>query len=538
MRLFPARFICLAIILSFVPTVRATELRVGIYENEPKIFTDATGKPSGIFVDLLEDIARPLGWKINYVPCEWADCLESLSEGRIDLMPDLALTEERAQNFSFHTNAVAYSWLQVYRSPDISINSMLDINGLRISLLQGSVQQLVFNEMIEGFGVTCELIPVAEMEQAFKLVNEGVADLAIVNHFFGDYHRYRYNLVQTPIVFQPDKLYFATRLGEHSNVLAKIDRYIETWRGDPDSRYHEIMTRWIGDKAHAIIPTYVWWIIGGIGIMLIFSRWQVMHRTRELACRNKHLQEVLAELNMLHYRAMQQERVKALGQMVSGIAHDFNNILSMILGHAQLMQDSMKKSSEEGNNDAEQIDVIIHAARDGASMVQRMRDFAHSPEVAPVLEKVSLAEIARDVIDLSRPRWEIQPKSEGVSIRMCIELEPVPPIMGSQSELREALLNLIFNALDAMPNGGELTVKCTQQNNSVVLQVSDTGIGMSESVLKKCRNPFFTTKENKGTGMGLTMVDFVMDRHKGKLNIVSKEGVGSTFILTFPVAKS
>jgi len=526
----------IAVILLLAPTVRATELRVGIYQNEPKIFTDPTGKPSGIYVELLEEIARTEGWKINFIPCEWSDCLESLSEGRIDLMPDLALTDERSRIFSFHTNAVAYSWLQVYRSPGVQINSMLDLDGLRVSLLQGSVQELVFSNMVEGFGLTCELIQVAEMDQAFKLVNEGVADAAIVNHFFGNYHRYQYDLIQTPIVFQPDKLYFATRLGEHSDVLATIDRYVETWRKDPKSRYHDIMTRWIGENPRVIIPDYVWWIIGGIGFMLIFSRWQVMLRTRELALRNKHLQEVLAELSMLHYKAMQQERLKALGQMVSGIAHDFNNILSMILGHAQLMRESIRTTPGEGGGDAEQVDVIIHAAKDGASMVQRMRDFAHSPDVAPVLEKVNLNEIARDVIDLSRPRWEIQPKSQGITIRMSIELDSVPPIMGSRPELREAMLNLILNALDAMPNGGDLIVKCARQNHSVTLQVTDTGIGMSESVLKKCLNPFFTTKENKGTGMGLTMVSSVVEQHQGKLKIESKVGVGTTFIMSFPVA--
>jgi len=515
--------------------VQAIELRVGIYENKPKVFTDEHGRISGFFVDILEEIARKEGWNLTYVPCEWPDCLDMLQAGVIDLMPDVAFTEERSQLFSFHTNAAAYSWLQVYRSPDVTIESMLDIEGKRVSLLEGSVQEKVLYSMIDGFGLNCELIPVSEMDQAFKLVSDGVADVAIVNHFFGNFHRYQYRLIQTPIVFHPDKLYFATRKGENSDVLATIDRYIEMWRDKPDSIYYDAVTRWMGEKNRVHVPLYVWWIIAGIVVMLLYSRWQVMHSTRELARRNKHLQEVLAEVSMLHFKTMQQERLKVLGQMVSGIAHDFNNILSMILGHAQLMKEFSQTLPRERHEEAWPLDVIIKAAKDGASMVQRMRDFAKSPEVAPVLEKVSLNEVVRDVIDLSRPRWDAQPKSLGVSINMNVELDPVPPTMGSPSELREALLNMILNAIDAMPDGGDLTVKCKQQNNFVVLQIADTGIGMSETVREKCLRPFYTTKENMGTGMGLTMVVSVMERHGGRLEIESKEGVGTTFNLIFPM---
>lgn len=133
-------------------------VRVGVYQNKPKIFVDENEQASGIFVDLLDEIGAEEGWTLVYVPCQWADCLAALEEGRIDLMPDVAHSAERAQIYDFHLTPVLESWSQVYTSPGVKINGYSDLAGAHVAILQGSIQQTVFEQYMLGFGFDVTIV--------------------------------------------------------------------------------------------------------------------------------------------------------------------------------------------------------------------------------------------------------------------------------------------------------------------------------------------------------------------------------------------
>ena len=265
-------------------------VRVGVYQNKPKIFIDEYGQPGGFFLELIEAIAQQEGWTLHYVPCEWTACLLALEEGRIDLMPDVASSPEREEKYDFHQTPVIESWSQVYENRRTSAESLAELAGKRVAVLEGSVQQAFLEQTMSGFGFAVDIVPVQSLEQAFALASNDEVDAAIANHFFGDYYYLDYGLVKTPIVFNLVNLYYATAQGRNSDLLAAIERWLSTWRKEAGSPYYTVLSHWAEKPPVYLVPQYVGWALGiGVGLlavaggMILLLRSQVQARTRHLA---------------------------------------------------------------------------------------------------------------------------------------------------------------------------------------------------------------------------------------------------------------
>lgn len=255
------------------------------------------------------------------------------------------------------------------------------------------------------------------------------------------------------------------------------------------------------------------------------------------------LRRAYNELRQTQQAVMQQERLKALGQMASGIAHDINNSLSPILGYVELI-----RQDEPGLHEDTQkfLQYIKTAGEDIAHIVARLREFYRPRAASESLLALDLNQVVKQGVDMTRPRWRDIPQGRGIMIEMRMDLDAgLPKFAGIESEIREALVNLILNAVDAMPSGGVITVRTRavalgsakpgDVPDHVILEINDTGIGMNEEISKRCLEPFFSTKGKRGTGLGLAMVYGVMERHDGRIEIDSKPGKGTTMRLVFPV---
>lgn len=254
----------------------------------------------------------------------------------------------------------------------------------------------------------------------------------------------------------------------------------------------------------------------------------------ELVARNAELQRALADLKATQRQVIQQERLSALGQMASGIAHDFNNALVPILGYSQLLQLTPQLLANEQRS-REYLSLIETAASDAASVVRRLQQFYRPREDGEALGAVDLNRVVEQAIRLTQPRWKSQAQGAGSTIEVVSELDDLPMIAGNEAALREALTNLVFNAVDAMPRGGRITVRTRRSGESARLSVTDTGLGMTEAVKLRCLEPFFSTKGQRGTGLGLAMVFGIAQRHGGSLELESELGHGTTFTLTLPL---
>ncbi|MBW8864534.1 MAG: response regulator [Verrucomicrobia bacterium] len=251
---------------------------------------------------------------------------------------------------------------------------------------------------------------------------------------------------------------------------------------------------------------------------------------------NDALRQAYEDLRQTQQAVMQQERLKALGQMASGIAHDINNAISPVALYTESLLDKEPNLSPRARD---YLTTIQHAIEDVAQTVARMREFYRQRETQLAMKPVKLNPLIQQVIELSRARWSDMPQQRGVFIKMETSLAPeLPAVLGVESEIREALVNLLFNAVDAMPEGGTLTLRTGISGDApgfARVEVIDTGVGMNEDTRRRCLEPFFTTKGERGTGLGLAMVYGIARRHNAEIEIDSAPGRGTTMRLVFPI---
>jgi signal transduction histidine kinase/CheY-like chemotaxis protein len=254
------------------------------------------------------------------------------------------------------------------------------------------------------------------------------------------------------------------------------------------------------------------------------------------------LQAAYDDLRQTQQTVMQQERLRALGQMASGVAHDINNALSPVALYTESLLEREPGLSDRGRN---YLVVIQRAIEDVAGTVARLREFYRPREQQAVLARVDLNRVIEHVISLTRARWNDVPQQHGIVNRLITELDAdLPEIMGAEGEIRDAMTNLIFNGVDAMPEGGTLTLRTraiaadtgassVNAADRVQIEVTDTGIGMDEDTRRRCLEPFYTTKGEHGTGLGLSMVYGMVQRHSAEIEIESVPATGTTIRLTF-----
>lgn len=238
----------------------------------------------------------------------------------------------------------------------------------------------------------------------------------------------------------------------------------------------------------------------------------------------------ITEQKQERQRASQADKLRALGQLASGVAHDFNNALAAILGRAQLMR---RQTKDEGM--VRNLEIIQTAAADAAATVRRIQTFARQSQ-AKGFELLEAGGLLRDAIEITRTRWENEARTRGLRYEVELDTEPEVLTPGSASELREVFVNLIVNAVDAMPDGGRLSITCRRVDERLLMRFIDTGTGMTEEVRERIFEPFYTTKGALGTGLGLAVSYGIIERHGGHINVESEVGIGTTFEIDLPVS--
>jgi signal transduction histidine kinase/ActR/RegA family two-component response regulator len=312
-----------------------------------------------------------------------------------------------------------------------------------------------------------------------------------------------------------------------------------------------------GLKSMVIVPLMVEERSGVFGVLVVARRDKDAFSSAEceflrqlcdhvsLAANQAQLHESLKQayddLQLTQDAVLEQERLRALGQMASGIAHDINNAISPVSLYVEAIL-----THETGFSDRarKQLEIVQRAVDDVAQTVKRMGEFYRQRPAQAELTSVEVSHVLRQVLELTRARWADMAQQRGAVIETKIEVVTENPVvLVIESELREALVNLVLNATDAMPEGGRLTLRTGHALESgkgvsrrVFIEVSDTGLGMDEETRRRCLEPFFTTKGDRGSGLGLAMVYGIAQRHGVDIGITSAPGEGTTFRLTFPPA--
>ncbi len=329
---------CLIWLLSltvFSFSATSDTVKVGIYQNEPKVYVNDKGQPAGIFVDFLDAIASRENWLIDYKTCNWEGCLQALNNGEIDLMPDVAFTVDRSEKFDFNQVCALESWSQVYTKPTSDIVKLTDLNGKRIVVLRGSVQEGNFRQIMNGFNIDYKLIPVKSYQDGFNMVNNERADAVITNHFFGEMHYEKAGLKKAPIIFNPASLYFATPDGKNKELLNAIDKHLKSWINTPDSYYYKTLNKYLGYPGQPKEPKFPLWITYIIGGLLLLAFVAIFSLKRIVKLKTKAIRQTNIHLKEEHNKLKSYIENAPYGIMITdgkGKCYDINEKFSSITG--------------------------------------------------------------------------------------------------------------------------------------------------------------------------------------------------------------
>lgn len=245
MSLLQVKWICLItplVMLLLVPMVCAEpSLRVGIYQNPPKIFLNNDSQAAGFYVEVLNHIAEQKAWQLEYIPCDWSECLQKLERGELDLMPDVAWSEEWAGRYDMNREAVLYGFSQVYAGRDDSIHSILDLDEKRIAVVKDSFQAHELRQTAASYNIHPVLVEVESFARVFELIEGREVDGGIVNYFVGAQRKAKCKGVETDIVLFPSRLHFAAPEGKHTDILALLDEQLVLLKKDKASLYYQAL---------------------------------------------------------------------------------------------------------------------------------------------------------------------------------------------------------------------------------------------------------------------------------------------------------
>jgi hypothetical protein len=517
-------------------------VKIGIYENAPKVFTDESGRPTGIFVDIIEYIAGKEGWELQYVQGAWADGLDRLAADEIDLMPDVALTAERERRFSFHKIQVLSSWFQAYARKGSGLQSILDLNGKRVAILEKSVQQEAFTRFSRGFGLDTALVAVADYQTMFEMVARGDADAAVTNKFYGEMHARKYDLVDTAVVFEPSSLFFAAPKNQSKELLDAIDKHLQILKKDTQSPYYAILRKWTSEEVRFQLP--VWLQILGLiaGIVLLMSlagsvilKNQVNARTRELKKINLEMEQRIidrtAELALAMEKAQSADRLKS--SFLATMSHELRTPLNSIIGFTGILLQRLGGPLNEEQE--KQLKMVYNSAKHLLNLINDVLDISkiEAEQLNVAQETFNLREAVEKVIRTSHPL------ADGKKLELTAEIvDDIGLIVSDRRRVEQILLNLLSNAIK-FTELGFVRVKCNIQNDKIVIAVADSGIGIKPEDIGVLFKPFKqiesgTTRKYDGTGLGLSICKKLAHLLGGDIRLESVWGQGSTFSLILP----
>jgi signal transduction histidine kinase/ActR/RegA family two-component response regulator len=536
-----------------------TKIKVGLYQNVPLSFSDPNGTVKGFVIDILEHVAKKEGWTIEYHIDTWSQCIQNLEDGEIDLLGGIAITPERAQNFDYTYESVQTEWGQVYSHKKYGAESILDLKFKKIAVLQGDVHFINLRQMMSSFGFAVRFIEAFEYETVMELVEVGRCDVGVVSYLYGLQHENDYQVFKSPIIFNPQKLYFAVRNGENWWVLQALDRYLHEMKTDKGSAYYKALQKWFVTGDRWAFPTWLVWVLAGFsGLLVIFLFTSVIlgnrvkARTTELTEKNIELLKVIEERKKaeierfkLETQLQRAQKMEAIGTLAGGVAHDLNNILSGLVSYPELLLMEIPEDSplrqpimtikKSGENAANVVNDLLTLARRGVA----------------VTEVLNLNNAIADYLD--SPEFEkLKLDHNGIQVETHLD-ENLLNIAGSPVHLTKTVMNLVSNAVEAMPRGGKVVIKTEnryidrpirgydtiEEGDYVVFGISDSGVGISSEDIDRIFEPFYTKKVmgRSGTGLGMAVVWGTVKDHNGYIDVRSTENRGTSFTIYFPVTR-
>lgn len=522
------RLAIMALVFFFIPVYAQENIKVGLYNNAPKIFLNEDQKPAGFYVDLLDAIAKAEHWTLEYIPCIWEECLEKLHNNEIDILPDFAYSNERNTYLDFENEVVLSSWSVIYTHKDETILSILDLNDKTIAVLKNSIQLYDIKEQSKLFDIQPNFMEVEKIPETLTLLNTHKVDAAIVNNFYNFSPKMLPNIKKTNIFLNPFMLNFGIAHKEDNSLKDTLDNYLKIYKADKTSPYYQAKKRWLAQEESTPLPSWALWVmsLGLVGLLVLATtvllfKYLLHKKVKELKANEKIL--------------LAQSRSAAMGEMISMIAHQWKqplSILSMIANNlkadVELGTLDAKMVQEYHNQLSSQIFYLSHTIDDFRNFFKLNKEKQLIPNLDQVVENA----------------LNLMGKSlENNHIHLVKEYQPIKNILIYANELVQVLLNLIKNSNEAFAHNNahsnkHLIIRIYRQKDNAIIEVEDNAGGIKAEIREKIFDPYFTTKEEfNGTGLGLYMSKTIIENHFAGTIILTCKDETSLFTITFPITE-
>ena len=523
-------------------------VKVGIYQNQPKIFMKEDGVATGFWVDIFNYIASQEDWHVEYVPGSWEESLSRLQKGEIDVMPDVAFTEKRDELFLFSDESVYTSWSGIYTMEGEDIESIIDLDGKKVAVLKNSVNYEGpegLKALVKAFNIDCTFEEKDDYLQVFQAVKNGEVHAGVASKDFAILHLSEFELVTTPIIFQPSTLYFAFPIGSELSLMLKmrIDEHISQMKANADSFYYKTLEKWFSTKPQdtSIFKWLLWGLVASATVILVLAggsfllRTQVRLRTKELIEEINERKKVQEELQKheKHLEEMVMQRTEELTrsnkelEMFAYItSHDLQEPLRMITSYLQLIE---KRYMDILDDDGREfIAFAVEGAKRMQTLINDLLKYSRVDTKGKTFSRVDCNKVISDILN----NLEIAIEES----KAAITHDPMPTVYGDETQLRQLFQNLVGNAIKFRgKQHPKIHIGVESVNNNWKFTVQDNGIGIESKYFERIFQVFqrlHGRNEYSGNGIGLAVCKKIVERHGGKISVDSTPGEGTTFIFT------
>lgn len=512
------------------------KIKVGVYQNPPKIFITGQGVPDGIFIDLLETIAKKENLSLSYTTGEWTDLMNMLSNGEIDMMPDVAFSSERDSLYTLSSLPVLGSWLEVFTTETDKVNSVQDLQGKKIGVLEGAIQEEYLTEIIKPrlhLSFDLQLFP--DYESTEEALQKGKIDMIVADRFFYFSKLKKAPIIPSGVIFRPTGLHLAFSKNTDPSLVRLFDHSLAELKNDPNSAYYEIIHQWFKEDIDWVMPSYIYWLLISLGgilfIMIAFSivlRYKVKVQTRALRKRNR-------QLTLAKEKAEENERLKTI--FLQNMSHEIRTPMNGIIGFLELL----KEPNLDDVSRQKHIEIIIKSGKRLLTTINNIIEISKidSDQISVHPTKVNIPEVMEFYYNFFKP----QAREKKIDLKLFQKLPEDHTLTLTDNFIFDNILtNLISNAIK-FTHEGYVEFGNRLEDNKIIFYVKDTGIGIPKERQKAIFDRFVQgnlsiTRPHEGSGLGLAIVRAYVKALNGDIWIESEIGKGSTFFFSLPYIKA
>ena len=515
-------------------TTNKTLIKVGVYNNQPKIFYNEKGEPDGIFIDVIEAIAKKEDLQIEYVSGEWTELFALLQNGDIDVLPDMAYSHERDSLFSLSKLSLLGSWLEVFTTSRSQINSIDDLQNKRIGVLKGSIQEeFVNNMLIKNSNRFYTIFSFNDYSGSLHALKNQEIDVIVANRFFYFSDLFDEEIIPSGVILQLTDLHFAFRKNINHELVNIFDKNISMLKNNPKSVYYASLQYWFNKNKRAGIPTYIYWLIAIIVFCLLIAssfafllQYKVKQKTIKLQLKNE-------ELILAKEKAEESDKLKTV--FLQNLSHEIRTPMNGILGFINLLKDKDFDALVK----SKYIDVLNQSGQRLLATLSNIIEISRieSNEIIFNPTKVIVSEIMKYYYNF----FQQEAHNKGLIFKLSNQIQDRNFIIKTDKSILDSILtNLLQNAIK-FTKEGVVEFGCYAENESVIFYIKDSGIGIPEDRREAIFDRFVQadlnlTRSYEGSGLGLSIVKAHVVKLHGRIWVESQLEVGSTFFFSIPIS--